>query len=107
MALSVHHGDNRALHAALASAPARSVVVCDAGGDAERGYFGELMARNALAGGIAGLVIDGAIRDSTAIASITFPVFSRAHAARPWTKNDRTAQPLDLSVGPITVRRGD
>lgn len=73
MGLSVHHGDNRALHAALASAPPRSVVVCDAGGDAEHGYFGELMARNALAGGIAGLVIDGAIRDSTAIASITFP----------------------------------
>ncbi|HUG64609.1 MAG TPA: hypothetical protein VMK83_05265 [Gaiellaceae bacterium] len=37
------HADNFALHKLLVSAAGASVLVCDAGGDGDHGYFGELM----------------------------------------------------------------
>ena len=82
-------GDNLSLHEALATAPAGSVIVCDAGGDVTHGYFGELMATDALSRGIAGLVIDGAVRDSAVLARLGFPVFCRGFAPSPCTKAAR------------------
>jgi 4-hydroxy-4-methyl-2-oxoglutarate aldolase len=68
-------GDNLALHRALIAALAGAVVVCDAAGDSSGGYFGELMTRDALGRGLAGLVISGSIRDTVQIRALGFPVF--------------------------------
>lgn len=73
-------GDNLALHAALVGAPAGAVLVCDAGGDAGWGYFGELMGTDARNRGMAGLVIDGSVRDVDDLGRLGFPVFARATA---------------------------
>ena len=73
-------GDNLALHAALVRAPAGSVVVCDAGGDLNWGYFGELMATDAKNRGLSALVIDGSVRDVDDIQLLGFPVFARGIA---------------------------
>jgi hypothetical protein len=55
-------GDNLALHHAVLAAPAGHVLVVDAGG-APFGHWGEDLTVTAQQRDIAGLVIDGAVRD--------------------------------------------
>ena len=70
-------GDNLALHNAVLAAPAGSVLVADMQG-AAHGHWGEVLAVAAQHRGIAGLVIDGGVRDIDEMAAMDFPVFSRS-----------------------------
>ncbi|MGH7764236.1 MAG: RraA family protein [Candidatus Dormibacteraceae bacterium] len=92
-------GDNLALHVALARAPAGSVLVCDAGGDVHWGYFGELMGTDARNRGLAGLIIDGSVRDVDDLGRLGFPVFARATAPAQAKKLaiGSVGQPIELS----------
>ena len=69
-------GDNLALHRAVYAAPAGSVLVADLQG-ARHGHWGEVLAVAAQERGLAGLVIDGGVRDITELAALDFPVFAR------------------------------
>jgi regulator of RNase E activity RraA len=69
-------GDNLMLHKALDLAKPGDVVVCDAGGDLTNALIGELMIAHAIKRGLGGVVINGAIRDASAIRAGTFPVFA-------------------------------
>jgi 4-hydroxy-4-methyl-2-oxoglutarate aldolase len=73
-----HPRDNLAIHKAMYECEPGSVLVVDAGGFANCGYFGDIMALGCQARGIAGLVIDGGVRDSGDIVEMGFPVFSRS-----------------------------
>lgn len=68
-------GDNLALHHAVAVAPAGAVVVYAVGGERRVAHCGEIIAIAALERGLAGIVIDGAIRDRAEIAELGLPVF--------------------------------
>ena len=70
-------GDNLPLHWAVASASPGDILVVDAGGS-KYGYWGEVLAVAAQARGIAGLIIDGGVRDTDRLAELRFPVFSTA-----------------------------
>lgn len=70
-------GDNLMLHYALSIAKPGDVLVVDAKGFIEAGPWGDVMTFAARQAGIAGLVIDGSVRDSAAIVADGFPVFSR------------------------------
>jgi 4-hydroxy-4-methyl-2-oxoglutarate aldolase len=78
-ALTVHSpgGDNLWLHRALDIAQAGDVMVVFASGAHEHGYWGEIMTTMAQVRGMAGLVIDGCVRDGVLLGEIGFPVFSR------------------------------
>ena len=65
------------LHKAIYVARPGDVIVADAKGFTEAGAWGEIMAVAAQARGIAGLVFNGAVRDSQAMTELGFPVFSR------------------------------
>ena len=52
----------------------------------DRGYWGEVLTTGALARGLAGLVIDGGVRDVGALEALGFPVFSRTIALPGATK---------------------
>jgi 4-hydroxy-4-methyl-2-oxoglutarate aldolase len=69
-------GDNFALHRAVYAAPPGSVLVADLQG-ARHGHWGEVLAVAAQQRGLAGLVIDGGVRDVTELAAMGFPVFAR------------------------------
>src|SRR3569833_1280894 len=56
-------GDNLMLHKALMLAEPGDVIVVDGGGDLVNSLIGELMLSHAMKIGVAGVVIDGAIRD--------------------------------------------
>ena len=69
-------GDNLMIHKALDMAAPGDVVVVDAGGDLTNALIGELMVAHAIQRKLGGIVINGAIRDASAIRAGTFPVFA-------------------------------
>jgi len=100
-------GDNLAIHVAVASAPSGSVLVVDVGDVAELGYWGEVLTTGAEARGIAGLVIDGGVRDVAALTAHGFPVFSALIALRGATKEQAGTVGVDAHVGDVLVQQGD
>ena len=100
-------GDNLAVHVAVAqSAPGR-VLVVSAATVPDRGYWGEVLTTAAQARGLAGLIIDGGVRDVAALQSRRFPVFSSLIALRGATKVGPGAVDEDVMVGEVSVRAGD
>ena len=71
-------GDNGINHIASAVAEAGEVLVIDAKGYADVAVWGGVTTRVALAKGLAGIVIDGAVRDAAEIRELGFPCFARA-----------------------------
>jgi len=69
-------GDNLIVHKALDIASPGDVVVVDAGGDLTNSIVGEIMITYAMNRGLAGLVINGSIRDSDAVRGLSFPVYA-------------------------------
>ena len=100
-------GDNLALHVAVAGAPEGSVLVVDVGDEEEFGYWGEVLTTAAEARGLAGLVIDGGVRDSAALEAHGFPVFSTTIALRGASKNHSGTVGLPVDVGGVRVEAGD
>jgi 4-hydroxy-4-methyl-2-oxoglutarate aldolase len=99
--------DNLMLHHAVALAAPGSVLVATAERYQYAGAWGEVLSVAAQARGIAGLVIDGAVRDIEAIMERRFPVFSRGLAIGACKKEQigTLQEPIDL--GGVTVRSGD
>ncbi|MCD4526621.1 4-carboxy-4-hydroxy-2-oxoadipate aldolase/oxaloacetate decarboxylase [Nocardioides sp. cx-173] len=92
-----HPADNLPLHHAVAQARPGDVLVVD-GREELCGYWGEVLAVAAQQRGIAGLVIDGGVRDTVELEELGFPVFSRGVCVR------RTGKFWPGSVGdPVTV----
>ncbi|ORM67325.1 methyltransferase [Pantoea rwandensis] len=74
--VEVRPGDNLAIHAALAIAQPGDVIVVDGKGDLSCALLGEIMATQAEATGIAGIIIDGAVRDADTLSKQNYPVFA-------------------------------
>ncbi len=100
-------GDNLAIHVAVARAPAGSVLVVDVGRVPNRGYWGEVLTTGALARGLAGLVIDGGVRDVGALEALGFPVFSSTIALPGATKVARGSVGRTTRVAGVPVSAGD
>jgi 4-hydroxy-4-methyl-2-oxoglutarate aldolase len=99
-------GDNLMLHAALAEALPGEVLIVQCH-DASYGVWGEVLMTSAMARGVAGLVIDGAVRDIEALRAASFPVFCRALSIRGATKKRRGLLRQPVSCGGVLVFPGD
>lgn len=75
-------GDNLWLHRAIYAAAPGDILLVHCSDGYEHGYWGEVMTTAALARGLAGLVIDGGVRDVKLLRELPFPVFSRRIAIR-------------------------
>ena len=100
-------GVNLAVHVAVTKAPPGSVLVVDVGRVADRGYWGEVLTTAAEAAGIAGLVLDGGVRDAGALAAHGFPVFSSTIALTGATKDKPGTVGRPARVGGVLVAAGD
>jgi len=100
-------GDNLAVHVGVTRAPVGSALVVDVGSAAERGYWGEVLTTAAEARSLAGLVIDGGVRDTAALEVHRFPVFSSLVALRGATKSLPGTVGLPVVVGGVDVAPGD
>jgi 4-hydroxy-4-methyl-2-oxoglutarate aldolase len=102
-------GDNLWLHRAIYTAEAGDVLVVHVSGRYEHGYWGEIMSTAAKARGLAGLVIDGCVRDGVLLESIGFPVFARGLCIRGTGKDFGARGWINapLSIGDVVVSAGD
>lgn len=100
-------GDNLMLHHAVAAAEPGTVIVANLGSYLLTGAWGEILTVAAQAAGVAGLAVDGAVRDIGAIAEHEFPVFSRGLAIGACTKDRIGKLGTPIQFGGVTVRSGD
>ncbi|MBW6493916.1 MAG: RraA family protein [Burkholderiaceae bacterium] len=71
-------GDNLAIYKALFSLQSGYLLVVDGEGATENALIGDILVGIARSRGCAGFIIDGAIRDSDAIARLEWPCFAKA-----------------------------
>ena len=100
-------GDNLMVHKAIDLAQPGDVIVVDAGGDLTNAIIGEIMTTLAQSRGVAGIVIDGAVRDLDAIAAADFPVYACGITHRGPYKDGPGEINVVVSVGGQTIAPGD
>ncbi|MGJ4886737.1 RraA family protein [Bradyrhizobium sp. HKCCYLRH3099] len=100
-------GDNLFVHRALDLIKPGDVLVINGGGDETRALVGEIIAAIAEQRGAAGIVLDGAIRDSAVLMASPFPVFARAANHRGPYKNGPGTINEPVSIGGMVVAPGD
>jgi 4-hydroxy-4-methyl-2-oxoglutarate aldolase len=105
--VEVRPGDNLMIHAAMALAKPGDVLVIDGKGDQTSALMGTIMMTACQQLGLAGVVIDGAVRDSLEIDEMDYPVFSVGTNPNGPTKQvgGRIGHPI--SCGGVTVHPGD
>ena len=99
--------DNSALHGAMRCCEPGDAIVCDGQGFEDAALWGGLMTRAAMDRGIAGLVVDGAVRDSAEIIEAGFPCYSRAVVPRGPHKGFGGVIDGPISCGGLSVSPGD
>jgi regulator of RNase E activity RraA len=99
-------GDNLMLHAAIHRAEPGSFIVVESG-DVDHALAGGNVCAVAQRRGVAGFVLDGAIRDVAEARAMGFPVFARGVIPIPGTKS--AVEPLNVPVrcGGVKVSAGD
>lgn len=100
-------GDNLMFHKALDMAQPGDVIVVDAGGDLTNSMMGELMAHHAAKLGLAGIVIDGAIRDLDEIRKLGLPVFAAGITHRGPYKDGPGEINVTVAIEGMVVEPGD
>jgi RraA family protein len=100
-------GDNLAIHRAFDYCRPGDVLVIDGAGELTQALMGEIMASFAESLGVKGLVIDGAIRDVSALAQRDFPVYARGVTHRGPYKNGPGEINVPVTVGGMVVHPGD
>jgi len=96
------------VHKALFEASPGAVIVVDGEGDVSAGaLLGEIMALECQTRGLAGIVIDGAVRDVDGLREVGFPVFARGVTPRVGTNRRLGRTQVPVSCGGIVVHPGD
>jgi RraA family protein len=107
LTVKVPPGDNLMVHKAIDIARPGDVIVVDAGGVLTHAIIGEIMSSLAESRGVAGMVIDGSIRDAGAIAKSAFPVYARGVTHRGPYKNGPGEINVPVVIGGTVVMPGE
>lgn len=99
--------DNLILHYAVLKAKPGDVLVVDAKGFMEAGPWGDVLTLQAMNLGIAGLVINGCVRDANLIIDLGFPVFCRGLSIKGTGKNQPGKVNVPICIGDAVIRPGD
>jgi 5-oxopent-3-ene-1,2,5-tricarboxylate decarboxylase/2-hydroxyhepta-2,4-diene-1,7-dioate isomerase len=101
-------GGQNAQRRAVEGLAADEVLVIEARGEPDAGTIGDIYVSRAIALGAAGVVTDGALRDTPAIKTLSIPVYHRASHASTY---GRLHMPLDhqipIACAGVTVMPGD
>jgi RraA family protein len=100
-------GDNLTLHKCYELLRPGDVLVVDGGGDLTQALVGEIMMSRAMAMGVAGFVIDGAIRDVAAFLQTDFPCYARGVTHRGPYKSGPGEINVPVSIDGMVVMPGD
>nr|WP_315219730.1 4-carboxy-4-hydroxy-2-oxoadipate aldolase/oxaloacetate decarboxylase [uncultured Duganella sp.] len=99
--------DNLVLHYAMLKARRGDVLVVDAKGFLEAGVWGDVLTEQAMKMGLAGLVINGAVRDAAAIIAAGFPVFARGLSIKGTGKRQPGRIDVPVVIGDVRIEPGD
>jgi regulator of RNase E activity RraA len=100
-------GDNLAILRAFEFCRPGDVMVVDAGADVTNAVIGGILSFYGASIGLAGMVIDGAIRDVAEIRERDFPVYARGVNHRGPYKDGPGAINVPVTVGGLVVQPGD
>ena len=100
-------GDNLMLHKSIQLAEPGDVIVMDAGGDLTMAIMGEMMLMQFTRKRIAGVVINGAIRDAGYIRGQAVPVFAAGVTHRGPYKNGPGEINVPIAIDGMVVMPGD
>lgn len=101
-------GDNVMLHKAISMAgPGDVLMVTNGNFDEAGGLFGGMMAASLKSRGAAGLVMEGAVRDTVLIKQLGFPVFARNVCIKATTKLCPGRINHPIVIGGVYVKPGD
>lgn len=100
-------GDNLMIHKALMLAKPGDVIVVDAGGDLTNALFGEIMVAIAIGQGVAGVVLDGAVRDVDEIGHGTFPLYAAGVTHRGPYKDGPGEINVPIAIDGMVIHPGD
>lgn len=100
-------GDNMVFHRALDVAQPGDVIVVDGGGCCDRSLAGEIMITYAAAKGLAGIVVDGALRDLDGLRKADIPIYCKAITPQGPYKNGPGEINVPVCCGGVAVLPGD
>ena len=95
------------VHKALLEAQPGDVLVVDGEGDDRGALFGELMTLQALRNGLAGVVVDGPVRDRNAVVESGLAVFAACLNPRVGSNRRVGETQIPVQCGGVVVRPGD
>lgn len=99
--------DNLTIHRAVELAAHGDVLVIDGGSGRDTALLGDILVYAARLRGVAGIVLQGLVRDSAAIAAQGLPVFASGATARGPVKETLGAVQIPIQCGGVLVRPGD
>lgn len=100
-------GDNLMLHHALDIAEPGDVIVVDAGGDLTTAILGEIMVAIAQKRGVAGIIVNGAIRDADEIRRMDFPLYAAGITHRGPYKDGPGEVNTTIAIDGMVIEPGD
>lgn len=100
-------GDNLLFYRAIDMAQPGDVIIVDAQGELSNALTGELMITWAKLKGVAGIIIDGAVRDSGAIKEMDIPVYAVGVTPNGPFKNGPGEINVPITCGGVVVKPGD
>jgi len=100
-------GDNTMVHALVAHARPGDVLVLTSVEPAPVAFVGDLLATQAQAQGVAGILVDGAVRDLDELAELGLPIWTRFVRAQGAMKGEVGKLDVPVVVGGAEIRPGD
>ncbi len=100
-------GDNSMVHAAVAHAKPGDILVLTSVESAPVALIGELLATQAQTQGVAGILVDSAVRDLDELAAIGLPIWTRFVRAQGATKGEIGELDVPVVIGGAEIRPGD
>jgi 4-hydroxy-4-methyl-2-oxoglutarate aldolase len=100
-------GDNTMVHALIAHARPGEILVLTSGAPAAVALVGELLVTQAEARGVAGILVDGAVRDLDELTAIGLPIWARFVRAQGATKGEVGELDVAVVVGGTEIHAGD
>jgi 4-hydroxy-4-methyl-2-oxoglutarate aldolase len=99
--------DNTMVHALIADANPGDILVLTSARPTPHAFLGELLTTQAQKRGVAGILVDAAVRDLDELAAIGLPVWARWVRAQGATKGELGKLDALVVVGSIEIRPGD
>ena len=101
------NGDNLMVHAAVAHAEPGDVLVLTMPDPAPVAIVGDLLATQALDQGVAGILVDAAVRDVEELCEVGLPIWARYVRAQGAAKEQPGELDVPVVVGGTRIERGD